>query len=238
MNKLFVLITFLALTTLFAYSCKKDPVIHRDSGYGYYPSTPGHFVIYDADSTVYDSFRKDTVIYKYQMKEFCESVFTDNEGRPSVRLERYIRPFNPNKPYDSLAWILKNVWYSTLTPVRAERMEGNQRFIKMIFPVKNGAYWNGNAQNTLGDWEYKYTDVNTPSVFGGLSFDSTATIIQKDDTDLLNRRYYKEVYAKDAGLVYKEVLDVYDTKIDTVPVVKRIKGGVSFNMTIHSWGKQ
>jgi hypothetical protein len=219
-------------------SCRKDKPLHTDFGYGYFPAQQGLFVIYDVDSTVFDAFRKDTVYYKYQLKEYRESVFNDNEGRPSLRVERYVRNFSASHPYDSIPWRLKNVWYETVTPSHAERMEENQRFVRMIFPVKNLAIWNGNAQNTLGDWEYQYQGINQPADLGARHFDSTATIIEKDETNLLNRRLYKEVYAKNAGLIYRQVLDVYDTKIDTSPVVNRIKGGVYYTAIVHSWGKQ
>jgi hypothetical protein len=228
----------LILLAFFSESCRKDKSVHTDFGYGYYPAQQGRFVIYDVDSTVFDPFRNDTVYYKYQLKEYRESVFNDNEGRPSMRVERYTRNFSVTYPYDSLPWILKNVWYETVTASHAERVEDNQRYVRMIFPVKNLAYWNGNAQNTQGDWEYQYQGINQAGDYGGQHFDSTVTVIEKDETNLLNRRLYKEVYAKKAGLIYRKLIDVYDTKIDTSPVINRIKGGVYYTAVVHSWGKQ
>jgi hypothetical protein len=195
-------------------------------------------VIYDVDSTVYDPFKNDTVYYKYQLKELNESEFSDNEGRISVRIERYIRYYNAAQSYDSIPWVLKNVWYSTLTSNTAERVESNQRYVKLVFPVLRLISWNGNAQNALGNQLYQYQMVNQPAGLGILHFDSTLVVIQRDETDLLNRRYYMESYAKNVGMISKKVLDVYDTKIDTIPVVNRIKGGVYMNMSIHSFGKQ
>ena len=228
----------LVLLAIFSASCRKDKPVHIDFGYGYFPAQQGLYVIYDVDSTVYDPFRNDTVYYKYQLKEVRESVFNDNEGRPSLRVERYVRNFSANHPYDSLPWRLKNVWYETLTASHAERMEENQRYVRMVFPVNNLSYWNGNAQNSQGDWEYQYQNINQPMDLQVLHFDSTATVIQKDETNLLNRRYYKEVYAKNIGLISRQIIDVYDTKIDATPVINRIKGGVYYSAVVNTWGKQ
>jgi hypothetical protein len=205
-------------------------------GYGYVPTDAGRYIIYDVDSTIYDEFNHDTVYYKYQLKEVVESIFPDNQGRPSMRIERYIRNYNPNLSYDSIPWTLKNVWYGTRTTTDYERVESNQRFVKLIFPLNNYAYWNGNAQNTIGDWEYQYQGIDFPQTQGNMKFDSTAIVIQKDETNLLDRRLYKEVYAKGVGLIFKQIFDVYDTNIDITPVITRIKGGVYYDQTIHSYG--
>jgi hypothetical protein len=221
-----------------AIGCKKDKSVHSDAGYGYFPTTVGHFVIYDVDSTIYNAFNHDTVYYRYQLKELIESEFQDNEGRVSQRVERYVRSYNPTIPYDSLPWTLKNVWYVTRTSQHAELVTGNIRYVRLIFPVIDQAAWNGNAQNTQGDWEYQYQGVHLPFNGGNVHSDSSATVIEKDETDLLNRRYYKEVYAKNIGLVLRQIIDVYDTKITPVPVIHRIKGGVIYMAVVHSYGMQ
>lgn len=225
----------LLLAGLFT-SCKRDKDIHFNMGYGYAPQVVGSYIIYDVDSTIYSEFNHDTIYYKYQLKELVESVFPDNQGRPSLRIERYIRNYNPNLVYDSIPWTLKNVWYSTITATDYERVESNQRYVKLIFPPVLNVNWNGNAQNTMGDWEYSYFAVNIPQAIGTNNFDSTAIVIQKDETNLLDRRYYKEIYAKKVGLIFKQIFDVYDTNLDVTPVITRIKGGVYYAQTIHSYG--
>jgi hypothetical protein len=117
-------------------------------------------------------------------------------------------------------------------------VESNQRYVKLVFPVLSRTTWNGNAQNANGSQTYQFQAVDQPANIGTLHFDSTVVVLQRDETDLLNRRFYTEIYAKNVGMVFKKVLDVYDTKIDTIPVVKRIKGGVYMNMSIHSYGTQ
>jgi len=236
-RKILFLISCLAAICFF--SCKKDNELHLDFGYGYAPTDVGRYVIYNVDSTIYDPFNKDTVYYKYQLKELAQSVFPDNEGRPSLRIERYIKPYNPLISYDSMSWTLKNVWYSTRTTRDFERVESNIRFVRLIFPDNDQANWNGNAQNTLGDWEYQYNGVNTKMTMGGMTFDSTASVTQLVDTNQINYRIYSEVYAKNVGMISKQIIDVYnDTYVSSGSVLTRIKGGVIYSATVIAYGKQ
>ncbi|MFI5151552.1 MAG: hypothetical protein ACHQRM_17635 [Bacteroidia bacterium] len=233
-----LLIVF-CVSCLYFVSCKKDNELHIDLGYGYAPSAPGQYVIYNVDSTIYDAFTKDTIYYKYQLKEIVESVFTDNEGRPSLRIERYIKNFSPSVSYDSIPWTLKNVWYSTTTSRHFERVESNVRYVKLIFPDVDQSTWNGNAQNTIGDWEYQYNGVNRKMSVGAFNFDSTASVVQLIDTNQINYRIYKESYAKNVGMISKQIIDVYnDTYVNASSVLTRIKGGVIYSATIIAHGKQ
>jgi len=220
-------------------SCKKDPVPPPDLGYNYFPDQVGHFVIYEVDSTVYDDFTHDTVYYRYQVKEITESEFTDNEGRRALRIERWVRPYNDTLPYDSLSWTLHRVWSAVRTAAQAERVEENVRYIKLAFPPEKDKDWNGNAQNTLGEWDYEYEEVDAPANVNNRHFDSALAVLQHNDVNLLQHRYYHERYARNVGLIEKTVVDVFDTTlVPGVPVLNRIVGGVKVNYKIVSWGQQ
>ena len=225
------------ITGIVLYSCKKDDPVLPDTGLNYYPQDVGRYVIYDADSIVYDDFENDTDVYRFRLKEKVHSVFLDNEGRPSLRIERYIKNYNDSVSYDSMSWVLKDVWYATVTSTRAERIEENQRFIKMIFPVRPDKTWNGNAFNTIGAWDYEYSEIDVPWSANGLTFDSTAEVIQKNDQNLIEKKFYRERYARNVGLVHKEVVDIYDTTLNLfVPLENRIKGGVKYSLTARQYG--
>jgi hypothetical protein len=229
---------FILLGLLFVFSCKKDNELHLDMGYNYVPNDVGRYVIYDVDSIVYNGFTNDTVSFKYQLMEYAQAGFNDNEGRPSLRIERSIRNFNPLISYDSIPWTLKNVWYSTRTNRHYERVEDNIRYVKMIFPALAQATWDGNAQNTMGDWEYQYGSVNQKMTVGTSAFDSTLQVLEKVDTNLLYYKMYTNTYAKNVGLISRQVIDVADVNIVFgVSVLHRIKSGVIYRATVHSYGK-
>ena len=80
------------------------------------------------------------------------------------------------------------------------------------------ATWNGNALNTLGDWEYLYKYMDTKEVINGTTFDNVLMVEQKDDKskNAIHRQYFIEKYAKDIGLVYREIKDLYSNTIKVV----------------------
>lgn len=232
-----MLLAFVAVALMCSFnSCKDDEAVDADIGYGYFPTEVGHWVIYEIDSTVYDDFEGDTDVYRYQIKELIESEFIDNEGRPSVRVERYRRNFNLVVPYDSIPWYLSRVWAFTKTTTAGEKLEENQRYIRLAFAAVDGKTWNGNAYNTLGDWTYKYTEVDAPYSIGAFAFDSTCKVEQKREINLINHRTYYERYAKNVGLIEKNVIDVHDTGFGAVPVINRIHNGVIYNIKLVDYG--
>ena len=236
MRKLiFSLVCMLLVAT---YSCKKDTVSSApDQGYSYYPAKLKSYIIYDVDSIVYDDFKKDTTEYKSQIKEVMDSVFTDNQGRSSMKIIRYVKPYNDTIPYAQMSWKVKDVWYATKTSSNVEVIEENIRFLKLYFPVKKNTAWNGNVYNTMGDWQYTYSEVDVALTLNSNYFDSTATVLQKDYTDLIDRKYYVEKYAKNVGLVYREIIDVHSNTIKSgVPTVNRIDRGIKFKQTVVSYG--
>lgn len=227
----------LLLCALSFSGCKKDEELPaNDIGYGYFPTETGHWVIYEVDSTVYDDFEHDTDFYRYQVKELLESQFVDNEGRAAIRVERYRRDFNPAVPYDSIPWHLSRVWSFTRTSARAEKQEENQRFIRLAFPVEQGKIWDGNAFNSIGQWNYKYKEVDRPFTIGTFALDSTVLVEQKNEINLISHRSYKERYAKNIGLVEKNVIDVRDTAFDVLPVMTRIYAGTVYNIRMVDYG--
>lgn len=216
--------------------CKKEEH-DTDIGWNYFPTEIGHWVIYEIDSTIYDDFEGDTDLYRYQVKEILESEFIDNQGRPSIRVERYKRMYNPNVPYDSIPWYLARVWSFTRTNSAGEKMEENQRFIRLSFPINDGVRWDGNVYNQIGTWNYKYKDVDEAFTIGSFAFDSTLTVEQKNDVNWLEHRAYSERYAKNVGLIEKNVIDVRDdTIIVGVPVTTRIHAGVVYNIKLVDYG--
>lgn len=215
--------------------CQQEEV-DTDIGWGYFPTEIGHWVVYEIDSTVYDDFTGDTFYYRYQVKELLESEFIDNEGRLSVRVERYRRNYDSILPYDSIPWYLSRVYAFTRSNGWAEKLEENVRYIRLAFPVEQGKTWNGNAYNTIGQWNYKYRAVDEDYTIASFALDSTLLVEQKNEINLISHRVYKERYAKNIGLIEKNVIDVRDTGFGSVPVLNRIYSGVIYDVTLVDYG--
>lgn len=197
-----IFIPFFCITTLFFSSCKRETISPVDVGHDYYPSNVGHWVIYEVDSIFYDDFTHTVKTYKFKVNEKIESSFLDNQNRKTERLERY-RQWS-----DTTSWFLKDVWISNLTSTTAEKVEENVRYLKLVFPIKKGTTWNGNAFNSINPQDYKYENVFQPFTVNGISYDSTITVIQEIDSNLIYVKYMVEVYAKRVGLIYKKYKDV------------------------------
>jgi hypothetical protein len=152
-----------------------------------------------------------------QFKDVIGESFYDNEGRESYVVNRYSRKD------DTYLWKDLMTFYATKTNFRVEVVENNLRMIKLVFPVKLKTYWAGNiyipAQiddklKWLWNWNYTYTYINQPFNTGLASFPNTIEVIGINDSTnnpeqfpdaIANKTYSKEVYAKNVGLIYREL---------------------------------
>ena len=205
-----------------------------DFKYGYFPIEVGHWTIYNVDSVVWSLIHAETAYtVTYQWMELVESNFIDGQGRPSSRIECYRR--------DSVSqpWQIEAVWVATRTRTTAEKVEDNLRFIKLVFPPKEGKTWRGNvfiqtsAFDWLGDWEYEMIWVDEPYLFEGKIYPNTIKVLQhEENANLLQRILAYEVYALGIGMIEKE-LTIENRSGFGQPVTD----GFSLVMKIDSTGK-
>lgn len=230
-----ILISF----TLVIGSCvkKKTEVNENILGKDYYPIQSGKFIIYQVDSTVYKDLPKDTIEYKYLIKEKIADSFTDNTGKNAFRIERFIKKFDPKKSYDSLPWVIKEVFLLNASDASIQILENNQRYTKLIFPVQAKASWNGNAGNALGEQTYKYDYIDNTENINNKTFNNVLLVVQKEFRPLVVDQYYIEKYAKGYGLIYKEIIDVVSNKnVTAKPVLDRIESGLVYKQKFLSIG--
>ena len=191
------------------------------------------------DSTIYNSLTQDTTVTKYRIKEKITELFTDNEGQEALRLERFIKKYNPGKSYDSIAWAIKEVWMVNANKKSIQVVEGNVRYTKLVFPVQQGANWNGNAKNTIGEWLYTYEYIDKTETIGSKQLDKVLNVKQKNYRTLISYQNYTEKYAKGIGLVYREITDILSNNvIANVPVEGRIEDGLIYKQTLVSYGNE
>ena len=222
MNRL--LYTVFASIILF-FGCKKSNTESVNYYYSYFPLEVDAWIEYDVLDIIHSQLGSDTAVY--QLKEIITEEFLDNEGRLTYRIERYWRD-------DSNAnWSIKDVWYSNKTTTTAEKVEENVRFTKLIFPINTAKYWDGNAFNNLEEWEYYYDSLHKPKLINNLSFDSTITVIQRDNQNVVQYEKVKEIFAVDIGLIYKSHIDL-DINLSNI---LDINSGRELEMTVTAYGK-
>lgn len=197
-------------------ACKKESFQEEsDFGYAYQPKQIGYWVEYEVDSLYFNDITSPVTIdtSRFYIREVLESTFLDASGEENIRVELYKKQnFND-------AWQIYQVGSVKYTNSAYERYFNDIRLVNLTFPVKTGKEWNGNAyvnvqnestleylDDTKYDWSYEYTLVDLPENVGAFNFDSCATIIQIDDENLFEKKYSKEVYAKNIGMVRKEMI--------------------------------
>lgn len=204
-------IFFLLLLTLF--SCKKDEPGEINLGYDYQPLEVGHWVEYQVDSIFFDDFNERIDTFTFFRRELLESEFADLNGEPNFRVEQSVKSNIDD------AWQIIHVASFKRTAINLQKVENDLRFVKFAFPPMVGKSWQGHIFiNTGGqasleyldrerfDWTYRFTSVGEPMSMGGFNFSETAEIVQIDEENLFEKKFSKEIYAKNVGLISKEML--------------------------------
>jgi hypothetical protein len=218
---------FATITCIFAVGAcvNKTENLPLNTGQNFFPLKKGKYIVYDVDSITYDLLNQanhtvdiDTV--SFQVKELVADTLKDAQGRPSFKVEYYTRK-DASKP-----WLIRKVWFATRTDISAERIEENQRFVKLTFPIQNTTSWNSarhldpatsltvrseTIDKVYDGWKSAYSDIDKKHTQGTKTFDSTLTVVHTNNEVLTNKRYYKEIYARNVGLVYKR-LELMDTQ--------------------------
>ena len=191
---------------------------------------PGKYIIYRVDSLVFPSFGRETEIHKYQQKDLIDAQITDNLGRPSFRVIRYIRDSVDAQSWTAQQpWIANGTYYLTVTNDQVEVIEDNLRFVKLHLPLKAGYSWHGNTylpanpyaplygmfsnDDNMEDWEYYYDEFE-PSftyknnlytdVWSVEAADEIYNVPIVDPTAYAAKTRAVEKYSKGIGLVYRE----------------------------------
>lgn len=232
-----VLVILGLLGALFS-SCKKQVEEPPDIGYDYYPGKVGSYIIYDVDSVSYRKIQLDTVTFKFQIKEKIDTLFYDNENRPTLKIIRYRKDYDSLIPYSQMSWNVQDVWVANVNNSSVQIVEENVRYTKLIFPVRKNAIWNGNAHNTIGEWEYKYTEIDQAGNVGGIAFSKTLKVSQKNFVSAINKQLYFERYAKGVGMIYRIIEDYDYQDAGGIANPGHIYGGTYYEMRVNSYGTE
>ncbi|HZG00757.1 MAG TPA: hypothetical protein VEY71_07130, partial [Chitinophagales bacterium] len=148
-------------------ACKKDPPpLVVDDSLAYYPLAPGQYRIYDVDSVQFNDVTMTSDTFNYQIMEVVDSAATVMDGLDEPTYLYGLKIYK--RAGDTLPWTQTHYAQAGKSKTRAERSEGNLRFIKLVFPVALNKSWNGNtfisdSTETIytQDWLYTYTTVDT-----------------------------------------------------------------------------
>src|ERR1700680_5168437 len=84
----------LSFLIIFICSCNKNNPLVTDTPADYYPMHVGNYIIYRMDSLKFINVGSQSSVLSYLAKEVVEDSITDNLGRPSYRVIRYLSDTN------------------------------------------------------------------------------------------------------------------------------------------------
>lgn len=216
-------------TASFLFSCNEKEDFQTAVVKDYMPLASGKYITYRLDSMVFTNFGRSTEIHKYQIKDVIDAMITDNLGRPSWRVYRYIRD-----SVNSLSWTPAQPWINSetylITPLsdEAELIENNLRFIKIHLPIKDGFNWKGNRylptdpygaqynfsnDDNMADWDFYYDGDAAPFSYNGINYSDVISVEEANEsfnvpitvpTAYAAKSRAVEKYSKNIGLVYRQ----------------------------------
>ncbi len=208
-------ILLLSVIMLAISSCRKEESAKPiDLGHEYFPIKVGSWIEYQVDSIWRDDDFNVHDTIGYRLKQVIAADYTDPEGRPSQRIERFI--LNENDE-----WVIRDVWTATRTTTGMEVTEENQRKLKLSFPVREARTWDMNILNTEDELMVAARYVNEAHQLNDQNFSNTVKVRTTVEGNPIITRDLEEVYAHGIGMIehhwyYRQANDFTDQNVRSV----------------------
>ena len=191
-------ISFLLLF-IATFSCSKEKIASQSDG-DYLPLIPGNFSEFDVEKTKF-TLSALPEIQQFTIRQVIADSFRDVSNQLVYKSEYYSLD---NKS----AWKMDSIVPVWRTFDKTMCQENGQVIVKMIFPLANEMVWNGNWYNAMSEKMFRVKDLGKPFNAGNIVFPKTVTIIRQDDSTLLSKNKYIEIYAMNVGLIFTEKIFV------------------------------
>lgn len=204
---------------LFACDNETETLTEDVFGYDYVPLNIGATWTYSSDSIIYrqGGVTRDTLSGFIQ--EEILDTFVDGIGEKTYKIARRFKSEWTGE------WESTRIWSMKLTDQRFTRTEENIRFIKLVFPVQENVFWDGDLfydENIFVDlegdmiqpyrfWDYNIESLGNSFVEGNISSDEVIKVSHVNFEDLFEKRISEEYFAKGIGLVEKK-MTILDTQ--------------------------
>jgi hypothetical protein len=199
MRKRFTVVSLVlfAVSGVFLLSnCKKETEERTLRSEEFYRYKAGNLREYDLDSIAYNQSTGVVKTYRFLIKEIVTDSFTDLSGKPAVRIEQQIsRDSGKNYSFYALHSMTKDNF-------GMQRVQNNQRYLKIAIPIVEKKKWNGNLYNNLGEQEFEYISVFRPFQGKYSLYTDCISVMELNDSSFINEDQKFAVYASDTGLVY------------------------------------
>lgn len=210
--------------------CEGEETLIPDAGFAYFPLRTGVYQVYSVHEVRHGLSAGSEVLDYELMTEVVDSFPSgDNAYTFVIHRSRRLAATDAWEPVDT--WSARHEANNLIVS------EGNIPFVKLQFPVTEGARWNGNRYNTLEADEYEYQRVGQVAEFNGMNFENTMTVQQEfNDDRIVFYDARSEVYAVGAGLVYRKDTQFNYCTQDHCLGQQIIHDGTEFEMVIREYG--
>jgi hypothetical protein len=231
----------MSLFVILSISCSTNSPVNIDMKLDYFPMNVGRFYIYQVEETDIVNNAETKSIYELRVV-VTDSTINEN-GVVSYILHR--SKLNSGNG----AWTPVGTWSVKIEVNKVIQNEDNTLFVKLVFPPSPNLAWNGNEYNHLSDngnlfndrnsGLYRIADLDKPASLGtGFEASQTLTVIQNSFNDpIIGRDERKEIYARNAGLIYKEVIQWKYCTSASCAGQQRVEKGMTYIQTLKDHGK-
>ena len=198
----FRFVNLLPILILIQTACMTDDneVEEEIMGYNYFPLELGNYRIYEVTEINYTvQEQPDTTVY------FLKELIADTSRDQTGQKIHYIYTYRRDDPF--VSWEKEPVTVMVARQTRSNLVitENNISFVRMIFPVKAGKSWDGNAFNTFEAMFYHYISEDIQSGSAATGSGNRIRVIRRDyDDGVIRRDVCFEIYAENTGMVYRE----------------------------------
>lgn len=222
-------LTLLAASLFALFSCNEKEEFTTEALSDYIPLSQGKYITYRLDSMVFTSFGRVTEFHKYQVKHVIDAKITDNLGRPSYRVFKYLKDsVNTSSWTAAQPWTNAGSYFITTLDNQVELIEDNLRIIKLHLPIKENYTWKGNSylsadpytpkfnfsnDDNIATWDFTYKSSLPVFSYRGINYSNVYTVEQTDETfnvpitiptSYASKSRSVERYSKNTGLIYRE----------------------------------
>ena len=191
-------LSFSLLSFVIFMSCEdaQEPSLDR-VGLNYYPLEVGNSWVYDVLEVNITLLNQDTLLY--DLRETVVDSFTNQSGEPTFILQRE-KDFRDGGGFQQ-----DSIWSVRKTENSVVVNENNIGLLKLVFPLVDGAEWDGNSFNGGNNRDFSLNFISTDTTVQTNTFSEVIRLVLDDIPNNLtgiDQKY--EFYAPDVGLISKD----------------------------------
>ncbi|PCJ63723.1 MAG: hypothetical protein COA58_15380 [Bacteroidetes bacterium] len=187
-----------------ASGCRKNAIVPNiNHSSKYQPLEIGNTWTYEVDSIVfYGNGTQKPDTFRFLARHTVISSFMDNQERIAflIKRETKVDSFSP--------WLFKENFSEIKTSTEVLRTIRDETNLPITFPISLNKEWDGNQFNNKPRLESFFEEIHIPAIIGPYNLDSVSTVFQEQEINAINRRFVRETYAANMGLVKREVENI------------------------------